>query len=50
MLPDLDRLEMPRALQNLYSSRDAELRIMYTAVTRTKHGLHLIGDHPLVSA
>jgi ATP-dependent exoDNAse (exonuclease V) beta subunit len=34
--------------QGLYMDKDAELRVMYVAITRTKDQLILIGSNPLL--
>lgn len=36
------------AEEALYKDRDAEARVLYVALTRCRHELHLCGDHPLL--
>jgi superfamily I DNA/RNA helicase len=38
----------PRVEQQLYSDRDAELRVLYVSLTRAKEHLHLLGENPLL--
>lgn len=38
----------PRVEQSLYLDRDAELRVMYVAITRAKESLILFGSNPLL--
>lgn len=38
----------PRVLSQLYSDRDAELRVLYVSLTRAKGTLSLIGENPLL--
>lgn len=38
----------PRVEQQLYSDRDAELRVLYVSLTRAKNALYLLGENQLL--